>query len=167
MEIIEKLKNCEGCKRRRNFLKQMFGGIIGGIGLSFLLPSKVKAQLNCEFTHCTNGDIALCCDPFCDHCSISSRERCCIHVLEFCEGVPTYTATCCVNGTCPGISQTQKDEPALIAKWKIILDNSTYFTLLSSNENLDPITWLEKHNAKFTDKNGKSAKVVTANKVSA
>lgn len=161
MKILSSLKNCEGCRNRKRFIKE----VLAGIGLMFLWPFKTKAQLQCYCTLCRVGDLCLCCDPFCDHCAINNRERCCVHVLEFCDGVPTYTAVCCPNGTCPGISKTASDEPAPAARWKLVLDNGTQWAMASSNENLDPLPWLAKHKAEFKDRDGKVLTAVTANRL--
>lgn len=160
--LIEKMKNCEGCRKRRKFIKEVFGGIAVAVGLSFLAP-RSKAD-DCEFIFCRDGsEIGLCCDITCDGCVIHHVVRCCLSLIEDCSGEETVYDVCCPQGACPAIDKT--GESKLKHQWEVTLDGPGQIIVRSSKSDVDVIAWLERHKLQVKTKSGRTLKAVSANKV--
>lgn len=148
MNIIERAKNCEGCRRRRRFIKET----LAGIGLAFLWPFKTKAQqVDCIF--CPDGTSwCLMCDSRCTNCFFSNQGT----TLTMCESCPCGSPGCqgstmkctgigCPGGGCPPNRTCTGTDAKLYWHWEITTLDGNKIIISSNDPELDPMVWFNSH----------------------
>lgn len=163
--LIQKLKNCEGCKRRRTFLKQALLTVAG----FFMFPLRIQAT-DCEFIICPDGvQAGLCCDDSCTNCSfIHSRYS--VTVCNLCNGHRIcYGVGCLCCGCPPGdvcVADTKSKEWSWKYYFEVTLSNDAKFLVGTDETDFDPITKINSGHLKLKDKDGNRLTAKSSHKLS-